>query len=260
MDQDCRSPSCRPGSIPVGIVVALAAVTTVASPASDPAHEDRTATRPRPWPSGVVPCDVSALSPDQRALAFKAMRRWMDTGARINFVERSNQTAYVRFTGRTDAGNNTSHVGYEKGVRIDVNITAFWWRQGEWMPAHELGHALGFFHEHSRWDRDLHLKVHYEHIKPGRYSDYDWVARDKWPAPSVPYDPRSIMHYRICWASNCEDQCRDGDGASPCAVIEPLDRSLDPIIGQWQDNKISDLDAERARRFYGRRRPPGGGG
>ena len=32
---------------------------------------------------------------------------------------------------------------------------------------HELGHTLGFFHEHSRPDRDQFVKVAFELVKPG---------------------------------------------------------------------------------------------
>jgi hypothetical protein len=144
----------------------------------------------------------------------------MDTGARIAFVPRTSQLACVSFTGRTDAGNNTSLTGFKPGVRADINITAFWWRQGEWMPAHELGHVLGFHHEHARWDRDAYVTIHYENIKPGRSSDYDWIPKTNWLVTTTAYDYYSIMHYRVCWTSSCESQCRDGDGASPCAVIE----------------------------------------
>lgn len=179
------------------------------------------------------------------------MQRWMDTGANIKFIPCTKESAFVCFTGNTNAGNNTSHVGYKKDTRSDINITAFWWRQMEWMPAHELGHVLGFFHEHARWDRDRFITVHYENIKPGRAHDYDWVARTNWINTSLPYDYHSIMHYRICWASKCEGECKDGVGASPCAVLEPTDKKYDGIIGQWTLNGISALDAERARLVYG---------
>jgi len=160
---------------------------------------------------------------------------------------------YVYFTGNTNAGNNTSHDGFRKGARVDVNITAFWWRQGEWMPAHELGHVLGFHHEHQRWDRDAYVTVRYEHIKPGRQHDYDWIPKTNWIVSSTAYDYFSIMHYRTCWASACESQCKDGDGGSPCAVIDPVGTNYDKIIGQWTDNGISTTDAEKVRFVYGRR-------
>ena len=218
---------------------------------SDPAHVMANSEKPQPWPGGVVPYDISKLAPAQQANALRGMRRWMDTGANITFVPRSKQKAYVYFTGNTNAGNNTSHDGFKKGARADVNITAFWWRQEEWMPAHELGHVLGFAHEFQRWDRDQFVTIHYENIKPGRAPDYDWIPKTNWLVTSLPYDYQSIMHYRICWASKCEDLCKDGIGSSPCAVIEPVDKKYDGVIGQWGDNRISALDAERARLVYG---------
>ena len=220
---------------------------------SDPAHEARNETKPLPWPGGIIPYDISKLTATQQTLALHAMRRWADTGANIRFIPHTTEAAYVNFTGRMDAGNNTSHVGYQKGVRTDINITAFWWHEPEWMAVHELGHVLGFFHEHQRWDRDQFVTIHYEHIKPGRAADYDWIAQTNWIEGSLPYDYFSIMHYRICWASQCEGECVDGVGSSPCAVICPVDKKYDPVIGQWTDNQLSPLDIKRVRRVYGGR-------
>ena len=218
---------------------------------ADPAHRLAGAERPAPWPGGVIPYDISRLTLAQKKLALKAMQRWVDTGARLRFIPRTTQAEYVFFTGRTDAGNNTSRVGFKPGGRTEINITAFWWHEPEWMAVHELGHVLGFFHEHQRWDRDAYLKIHYENIKPGRAPDYDWIDRTNWLVTSLPYDPASIMHYRICWASKCEDECTDGVGDSPCAVIQPVDKQNDRVIGQWTQNGISRLDAEKVRLIYG---------
>ena len=181
----------------------------------------------------------------------------MDTGAKIKFVARTAEIEFVNFTGQTNAGNNTSLVGFKKGVRTDINITSFWWRQQEWMPAHELGHALGFFHEQERWDRDQFVTIHYEHIKSGRQHDYDWIPRTNWIVSSTAYDYYSIMHYRVCWASACETECKDGDGSSPCAVIDPVGTKDDGVIGQWGDHGISATDAEKLRLVYGTNAPAG---
>ena len=218
---------------------------------SDPEHVAARSRKPLPWPDGIVPYDISKLAEDQQKTVLKAMQRWMDTGARVRFVPRSNQVEYVNFTGKTDAGNNTTGDGFQKGKPVDVNITAFWWRQGEWMPAHELGHVLGFHHEHQRWDRDQFVTIHYEHIKDGRQHDYDWVPKTNWIVSSTAYDYKSIMHYRTCWTSSCEPQCKDGDGSSPCAVIDPTGTNFDRVIGQWGDNGISATDAEKLRLVYG---------
>lgn len=217
---------------------------------SDPRHMDAHSAKPNAWPDGIVPYDLSKLAPEQQQLVKRAMERWSAT-ARIHFIPRSNQVEYVNFTGKTDAGNNTSQVGYKKGARNDVNITAFWWRQGEWMPAHELGHVLGLFHEHARWDRDSYLMVHYENIKPGREPDYDWVPKTNWLVSSTAYDYYSIMHYRVCWAGSCESNCKDGNGRSPCAVLAPIQTNYDAVIGQWDSNGLSAVDGEKMRRIYG---------
>src|SRR5882762_3613049 len=220
---------------------------------SDPAHMAAHSERPQPWPDGVIPYDISKLTEAQQALVKRAMQRWVDTGARITFVPRTNQIEYVHFTGKTNAGNNTTHDGFRSGARVDVNITAFWWRQAEWMPAHELGHVLGFHHEHQRWDRDQFVTIHYEHIKPGREHDYDWIPATNWIVSSTVYDYRSIMHYRVCWASSCESECKDGKGSSPCAVIDPMGTNYDHVIGQWDDNGISSTDSEKVRLVYGKK-------
>jgi len=235
------------------ILFLLPALPVLAGP--DPAHLSADSEKPLPWPGGVIPYDISQLTSGQQLIARRAMQRWMDTGAKIKFIPRTTEVEYVYFTGKTNAGNNTSHIGFKKGKRTDINITAFWWRDLEWMPAHELGHVLGFFHEHQRWDRNQFITVHYENIKPGRASDYDWIARTNWLVTSLPYDYKSIMHYRVCWASKCESECVDAVGSSPCSVIEPVDKKYDGLIGQWTNNGISDLDAARVRMVYGTNQP-----
>ncbi|KAK6055833.1 astacin [Cooperia oncophora] len=61
--------------------------------------------------------------------------------------------------------------------------------------AHELGHALGFFHTHSRHDRDRFITVDKENIKP------DWLDQFTLETPAtnnnydLTYDYGSLMHY-----------------------------------------------------------------
>lgn len=235
----------------MGCLSCLLAMVVSSNGQSDPVHRATEIQTPVLWPNGLIPYDLSPLTKEQQTLARRAMQRWMDTGARIAFIPRTSQTEYIYFTGRTDAGNNTSQTGFKSGRRAEINITAFWWKQGEWMPAHELGHVLGFHHEHARWDRDQYVRIHYENIKPGRSSDYDWIPQTNWLVSSTSYDYSSIMHYRICWASGCESECHDGIGSSPCAVIVPLNTNYDGIIGQWEKNGISAGDKERTISAYG---------
>ncbi len=234
----------------IALALAIFAACPFARAQSAPDHRATDSETAIAWPGGVIPYDISQLTERQQKHARKAMQRWQDTGANIRFVPRTNELEYVNFTGQTNAGNNTSFVGFKKGNHSDLNITAFWWGD-EWMAVHELGHMLGFFHEHARWDRDQFMTIHYENIKPGRAHDYDWIPQTNWLVRTAAYDFRSIMHYRICWASKCEAECRDADGTSPCTVIAPVERKYDGVIGQWGDNGISATDAEKVRLAYG---------
>ena len=61
----------------------------------------------------------------------------------------------------------SSHLGMVGGGRQALNIS----RVGcihEGIIIHELMHALGFVHEHTRPDRDSFIEVHMENVEPGR--------------------------------------------------------------------------------------------
>ena len=60
---------------------------------------------------------------------------------------------------------------------------------------HELGHAIGFYHEHTRPDRDEYVEIKWENIREGKEHNFDkmepWAVRTL----GYGYDYESIMHY-----------------------------------------------------------------
>ena len=70
---------------------------------------------------------------------------------------------------------------------------------------HELGHAIGFYHEQSRVDRDNYLLVKWDNIRPANSFNFNRASTSAYSDYGVPYDYNSIMHYgprvrtRIVW-------------------------------------------------------------
>lgn len=71
----------------------------------------------------------------------------------IQFIERSNQTEYLKFVKST--GNN-SPLGWQKDRVNTVNLYNY---NSIGILSHEVLHSLGISHEQSRPDRDLHVIV-----------------------------------------------------------------------------------------------------
>jgi hypothetical protein len=68
---------------------------------------------------------------------------------------------------------------------------------------HEIGHAVGLWHEQSRKDRDNYVTIHNENIQPGFEHNFDQHIADG--DDLGPYDYNSIMHYPA-WAFSKNDQ------------------------------------------------------
>ncbi|XP_045182512.2 zinc metalloproteinase dpy-31-like [Mercenaria mercenaria] len=87
-----------------------------------------------------------------------------------------------------------SYVGNKPGSREQVisigkNCTS------KGIVAHEIGHALGFWHEHARADRDEYLSVIKENITVGQQHNFDKISWEVINNLAVPYDLGSVMHY-----------------------------------------------------------------
>lgn len=60
---------------------------------------------------------------------------------------------------------------------------------------HELGHALGFFHEQARPDRDRFVKVLWQNVQQKEKYNFKKATPQMTVSFNKPYDYASIMHY-----------------------------------------------------------------
>ena len=63
-------------------------------------------------------------------------------------------------------------------------------------PVHEIGHAIGFWHEHVRPDRDDYVTLNMSYIYPRFRNNFLKLNKTLVDIDmSVPYDYGSVMHY-----------------------------------------------------------------
>ena len=61
---------------------------------------------------------------------------------------------------------------------------------------HEIGHAIGFWHEHSRPDRDSYVRIMLHNVLSGKEYSLQKRTRSEVDSHGYSYDYGSIMHYR----------------------------------------------------------------
>ena len=84
------------------------------------------------------------------------------------------------------------NVGYQKDT---VLVTFLGTSCTEGSIIHELGHVVGFYHEHSRIDRDDHIYVDLNKVDGGMEANFMIMDNPQPNYYGVPYDLSSIMHY-----------------------------------------------------------------
>uniref|UniRef100_A0A3B3IP72 Metalloendopeptidase n=1 Tax=Oryzias latipes TaxID=8090 RepID=A0A3B3IP72_ORYLA len=102
---------------------------------------------------------------------------------------------------------------------------------------HEFLHALGFYHEQSRYDRDDYVTIVRDNIIQGREFNFDKVLRNVSTTHGTPYDYRSVMHYS-------KDAFTNGNGST----IITIDPKFQNVIGQRLE--MSYYDVLELNRLY----------
>ncbi len=179
------------------------------------------------WPDGAVPYVIDEdLYLPKRVL--DAMEHWEEHTS-IRFVERTDESNWINVEKPDESicASPVGMVGREQTLSLadECSVAA---------TIHEIGHAVGLWHEQEREDRDSHVIVRFENIDKRRVFNFTQDIDDQ--DDIGPYDYGSIMHY------GAFDFSRNNR-----PTIETIPPGL--VIGQREGLSAGDIDA--VSRLYG---------
>lgn len=206
------------------------------------------------WPGGVIPYEIDHSLGIPLKTFVNFLSRYLGTIFKISasftptlyqafedyhrrtcvrFVPRTNQPNYVKiFSGSGCA----TVVGYHNIGQQQVSLGDGCKFLGT--AIHELGHALGFFHEMSRSDRDSYVEILWQNMIPGVENNYIKLAPNQ-NLLFTPFDSQSIMIYGNYGFSK--------DGRSPTMLARSGERLYEP----YQKYAMTPADAYSVNRLYG---------
>jgi len=151
------------------------------------------------WPNRELIYELDgAFTQDERNVIYSSIDM-IQSRTCIRFRERTWENDWV-FIQRGGSGSGCwSYVGKQGGRQIlNLQVPDFpgaghciW----TGTAAHELIHAIGYFHEQSRYDRDDWVEINWSNIPQDVAYNFDKYAPDQINTFGVPYDTASIMHY-----------------------------------------------------------------
>jgi len=188
------------------------------------------------WPNGVVPYVFHAsVNTTNMNRTLAAMAEWESVSG-LKFVARTNQSNYIEFFNSGSINGlptgNWSYVGMIGGRQY---ISIYNWDY-KYVIMHEIAHALSFWHEQSRPDRDQYVTIKWANITNGTESNF---AISNNANTKGSYDFESIMHY---------DDYAFSKNGQRTIVVKPGYKAYQSMIGNL--THLSTKDAAGMKKIY----------
>ena len=131
------------------------------------------------WPGGVIPYIISGSWGDHdiamRSKINYAIEEW-NSKTNVRLIQRTSisQTDYVNFVSGTGCSSPVGRQGGAQAITLEADCSSG-------TIIHEIGHAVGLYHEQSRKDRDTYVTVNTQNIVVGKGYNFQTVGLLQWP-------------------------------------------------------------------------------
>ena len=178
------------------------------------------------WENAVMPYTVAGGFSDEDMVQIRSGINGWNRFSCVNIRPATSSDQYS--VNVVSTGGCTSMVGTTR--RKGQTLTLGPGCRYKGVVAHEFGHALGFYHEQTRPDRDQYIRIIKENIDSTKLFNFqksDWNLLNSY---DVPYDYESIMHYgKTAFSTNGQ------------TTIQTLDPKFQNVIGNQYGISFSDI-------------------
>ncbi|KAI8499746.1 hypothetical protein Bbelb_227970 [Branchiostoma belcheri] len=190
------------------------------------------------WTSRNIPFVIQTtdFSSSELAVIDQAMEEY-HLQTCIRFVPRTNEPDYIHIKKLTGCWSAVGVTGGEQEVSFGNGCI----HKGIMM--HELMHAVGFWHEQSRSDRDDWVVIQWENIQEGKAHNFNKYSQTEVDTLGATYDYGSVMHYSATSFSK--------SGLPTIVARTPTEE----VMGQR--NGFSTLDLQKINQLYSCHMPVG---
>ncbi|XP_069077862.1 astacin-like metalloendopeptidase isoform X2 [Pleurodeles waltl] len=186
------------------------------------------------WPkssSGAVhvPYIISPSYTDRHLALIREALEEFNTLTCIKLVNRTTETDYLSITSENGCWSYIGKIGGGQTVSLAESTC-----MSKGIIHHEVDHALGFYHEHTRSDRDEYVDIQLHNIAEGNKENFEKQETNNL---DLPYDFQSVLHYgRYAYSKT---------PGLPSIIPKP-----DPNIEIGQRYGLSPLDVAKLNRLY----------